>query len=83
MAGLASGLIVSLFALGVGAYTICHGNPWPGSVLGTGSLVGLVTVFVAGTKSQHEERGRRAEIMTSDSGGSPQKPAERYRNKGQ
>ena len=59
--GLASGFIVSLIMIAIGAYAIIWGsNPWVGvGVIGTG-VAGLAGVFVHGTNSRRRDRERKA-----------------------
>ena len=59
--GLASGFIVSLIMIAIGAYAIIWGaNPWVGvGVIGTG-VAGLAGVFVHGTNARRRDRERKA-----------------------
>ena len=52
LAGLIFGFLISIFTVGIGAYTALKGQPLTGSLLGAGGVVGLASVFVLG-------RGRR------------------------
>lgn len=42
--------VVALFTIGVGAYTALHGAQIPGALIGSGGVIGLVTVFIYGRK---------------------------------
>jgi uncharacterized membrane protein len=42
------GLTIGLFAIGAGAVTAVLGAPLAGTFIGTGGVIGLVTVFVLG-----------------------------------
>ena len=60
-------LLGVIFAFVLGLTTICggmflayNGLPWPGALLGSAGLIGLVSVFIYGTRSNREERaGKR------------------------
>jgi len=72
--GLGAGFVVAMTALVISGYIASHGAPWPGSLLGTGSLGGLVAVFVTGTNSQKEERLKKAQMMTGQQEPSQEAP---------
>ena len=58
--GLASGFIISLIMIAIGASVIIWVNPWAGvGVIGTG-VAGLAGVFVHGTNSRRRARERKA-----------------------
>lgn len=48
-------LIVSLTTIGCSTYVILQGFEWPGSILGSLGLVGLVYVFIQGQRSQNKD----------------------------
>lgn len=54
--GIISGLIIAVFTLAAGTYVINTGNVWSGTILGSAGLVGLVSVFIYGTRSNRKER---------------------------
>ena len=41
-------LTIGLFAIGAGAYCATHGAPWPGALIGSSGVGGLVSVFIIG-----------------------------------
>lgn len=42
--------IVALFTIGIGAYAALHGAEWTGSIIGSGGVIGLTTVFIYGRR---------------------------------
>lgn len=44
--------MIGMFTIAAGAYTAMHGAEWPGAVMGSGGVIGLVAVFIYGRKSQ-------------------------------
>jgi uncharacterized membrane protein len=67
-AGLRAGLAVGLAAIAGTVLLGIFGSPVAasilGSVLGGGTIVGLVSVFVVGKKGRETEREKKAELMT-------------------
>ena len=59
LAGIISGVVVSLAAIGCGTLLIYKGLNVQGFVLSGGSIVGLVSVFIYGTSSNRKERESR------------------------
>ena len=57
--GLAAGFIVAMFALWISYDLVKSGHQISGSVIGTASLVSLVSVFVYGSQSRRKERSER------------------------
>ena len=53
--GQLSALIIGLAAIGGGVYVALNGQPIVGGVIGTGGVVGLVTVFGDGSKAEPQE----------------------------
>jgi uncharacterized membrane protein len=57
--------VIFAFVLGLstiisGTYVILKGQVWPGTLLGSLGLVGLVSAFIYGTKQRREERESKA-----------------------
>jgi len=44
------GLFIGVFTIAAGVYAAVNGAQWPGGFIGTGGVVGLVTVFVLGRR---------------------------------
>ncbi len=42
--------VVAIFTIGVGAYTALYGAQIPGALIGSGGVIGLVTVFIYGRR---------------------------------
>lgn len=42
--------LIGIFTIGAGAYTSLHGADWPGALMGSGGVIGLVAVFIFGRK---------------------------------
>lgn len=55
MAGLIFALVIAVLGLGAAVYLAVAGKELTASVLGGGTLVGLVTAFVAGRKSENHK----------------------------
>lgn len=47
----------------VGAFLALHGQPWPGALLGSAGLGGIVTSFIAGRRGQ-SERNEQLELAS-------------------
>lgn len=50
-------LIIGLTAIVAGAIVAIKGQPWPGAIIGGSAIVGLVSVFIAGRKSEQDDKG--------------------------
>lgn len=61
--GLVAGFLVALSFLGAGVTVILSGHDSAGATLATGTVVGLVTVFVVGKSSQQKEREQKSQAM--------------------
>jgi len=61
--GLVCGFIVAVVGLLVAGDAALHEQPVAASIIGSIDIVGLVSVFVYGQRSQREERSERARIM--------------------
>jgi uncharacterized membrane protein len=57
--GLVAGFIISMTAMGISALAVVYKLEIVGSIIGGSSLVGLVTVFVTGSRQQKAERAER------------------------
>jgi uncharacterized membrane protein len=55
--GMVCGVIVAMSVLIAATVMVCMNHPWPGSILGTGDLVAIVSVFVYGNR-QRSNRAR-------------------------
>lgn len=44
------GFLIGVITIGCGTYAATSGAQWPGGLIGTGGVIGLVTVFVVGNK---------------------------------
>lgn len=58
--GIISGLVIAVFTLSAGTYIISIGKVWSGTILGSAGLVGLVSVFIYGTRSNRKERENKS-----------------------
>lgn len=58
--GVIFGFILGLTTIIVGTIVVLKGYTWPGTIFGTAGLVGLVSVFVYGTKERRKEREAKA-----------------------
>ena len=58
--GVLSAFILGLATIIAGAIVILRGYSWPGALLGSAGLVGLVSVFIYGTKQRRQERESKA-----------------------
>lgn len=54
--GIISGLIIALVTIAAGTFIIYIGKVWSGTIIGSAGLVGLVSVFIYGTRSNRKER---------------------------
>lgn len=54
--GILCGMLIGVFALGVGGLTTIYDHPLVGLSIGGGGVAGLVGVFVYGTRSNRKER---------------------------
>lgn len=54
--GVISGFILASLTIVSGTYAVIKGYQWSGAFLGTTGLVGVVSVFVYGTRSARKER---------------------------
>ena len=57
--GVLFGFIIALTALALSAFSIYLGHAVEGTIIGTGGLSGLASVFVYGTRSRKKEREER------------------------
>lgn len=64
--GLWCGLAVSLAGIGVAGLAVVYQQQLTASVIGGGTLVGLVTVFITGRSQQEKERTQRRNAMLGD-----------------
>ena len=60
------GLSVALAGIGVAALAVIYEQQWAASVIGGGTLVGLVTVFVTGRSQQEKERTTRRNAILGE-----------------
>lgn len=54
--GVISGFLLAVLTILAGAYIASKGFVWSGTVFGSAGLVGLVSVFIYGTRSARKER---------------------------
>lgn len=54
--GIISATIIALATLASGTYVISIGKTWSGTIIGSAGLIGLVGVFIYGTRSSRKER---------------------------
>lgn len=55
-AGILCGFVIALATIISGAYVILNGYVWSGTILGSAGLVGIVSAFIYGTRSNRKER---------------------------
>lgn len=65
-AGLWCALAVALAGIAVAGLAVIYAQQWAASVIGGGTLVGLVTVFVTGRSQQEKERTTRRNAIIGD-----------------
>jgi uncharacterized membrane protein len=58
--GIISGFIIGLVTVISGGIIAYNGLVWPGTIFGSVGLVGLVSVFIYGTKQRRQERAAKA-----------------------
>ena len=46
---------IGVAALFAAVYCIVNGHEWPGTIIGTGGIIGLVTAFIQGRKNQEKD----------------------------
>jgi len=51
-------LVITLAALGLGAYTAAQGHEWAGSVIGVGGIGGIVTTFIFGRQREADNTAK-------------------------
>jgi uncharacterized membrane protein len=61
--GLIFGLIIGLFSVACGTYCVTKGYSIPGTILGGTGLVGLVGVFVYGSRQRSKERENKQKMI--------------------
>lgn len=61
--GLVAGAIIAILFLAGAIFLIYNGHDWAGATLGTANIVGLVGVFIYGTKSRRSERSQKQQEM--------------------
>ena len=61
--GILSALTIGLGTIVTGGIIISKGHAWPGTILGSAGLVGLVSVFIYGTQQRRSERQAKAAMM--------------------
>lgn len=54
--GIIAGFLLALVTILSGTYVVIRGYAWSGTILGSAGLVGLVGVFIYGTRSARKER---------------------------
>lgn len=64
--GLWCALAVSLSGIGVAGLAVVYEQQWAASVIGGGTLVGLVTAFITGRSQQEKERSQRRNALLGD-----------------
>jgi uncharacterized membrane protein len=60
LCGIIFALLLGLATIVMGGYVIINGYSWGGTILGSAGLVGLVSVFIYGTRQRRAERERKA-----------------------
>lgn len=64
--GLIFAFILGMSAIAAGVWLATKGLEIPGSVIGGGGLIGLVSVFVYGSQQRRTEREQRREALTEN-----------------
>lgn len=59
MLGIIAGFFITIIVALIGAYVAVNGQELGGAILGGTGLVGLVSVFIYGTRSSRKERESR------------------------
>ena len=57
--GVIFAFILGLATITGGVFLAYNGQGWPGALLGSAGLIGLVSVFIYGTRSSKEERAQK------------------------
>ncbi len=60
--GIISALLIGLTTVITGGIVISKGFSWPGTILGSAGLIGLVSVFIYGTKQRRQERQTKSQL---------------------
>jgi len=58
--GVVFAFILGLTAIVAGVIVVFTGHSWPGTILGSAGLVGLVSAFIYGTRERRKERENKA-----------------------
>jgi uncharacterized membrane protein len=58
--GVIFAFILGLTTIATGGIVVLKGQPWPGTIIGSAGLVGLVSAFIYGTRERRKERESKA-----------------------
>jgi uncharacterized membrane protein len=58
--GVIFAFILGVTTITIGGLVILKGQPWPGTIIGSGGLVALVYAFIYGTRARTKEREAKA-----------------------
>ncbi|MCD4830777.1 MAG: DUF2335 domain-containing protein [Anaerohalosphaeraceae bacterium] len=59
--GVIFAFVIGIVTVVTGAIVIIKGHSWPGTLLGSAGLIGLVSVFIYGTQQKRQERKSKAD----------------------
>jgi uncharacterized membrane protein len=60
--GVICAFLLGLATVAMGGIVVLKGHSWPGTVIGSAGLVGLVSVFIYGTKERRKERESKQKL---------------------
>lgn len=60
--GVIFAFLLGLATVAMGGIVVLKGHSWPGTVIGSAGLVGLVSVFIYGTKERRKERESKQKL---------------------
>jgi uncharacterized membrane protein len=61
--GIVCAFVLGLVTVVTGAVVVVMGHTWPGTILGSAGLVGLVSAFIYGTRERRKEREAKSKEM--------------------
>ena len=61
--GVIFAFILGLTTIVTGGIVVLKGQPWPGTIIGSVGLVGLVSAFIYGTRERRTERESKAKAI--------------------
>ncbi|MEX2377164.1 MAG: hypothetical protein WD848_03945 [Dehalococcoidia bacterium] len=56
-------LFIATLGIGAGVFAIWQGAAWIGGILSGGTILGIASAYITGTRSRSSERRDKAEVM--------------------